>query len=171
VFLKTERTGLRALEPTDLEFLYSLENDVRVWHVGNTLTPYSKFVLEQYLENATLDIYTVKQLRLVICNSNHESVGAIDLFDFDPLHKRAGIGVVIAIGHREKGHASDALSLLLTYCKQVLVLHQVYCSVTASNQSSLNLFDKAGFKKIGVRKDWMRTPEGWEDVVEMQYLF
>ncbi|GAB3827459.1 GNAT family N-acetyltransferase [Pontibacter rugosus] len=171
MFLKSDQTYLRALEPTDLDFLYSLENDISVWHVGNTLTPYSKFVLEAYLENATLDIYTAKQLRLAICNQAHKAVGAIDLFDFDPLHRRAGVGIVVTAEHRGNGHAKEALELLLGYCKQTLQLHQVYCSVTATNLPSINLFTQAGFEQVGVRKDWLKTSDGWEDVVEMQHLY
>ncbi|MFD2246162.1 GNAT family N-acetyltransferase [Pontibacter ruber] len=171
MFLRSDHTYLRALEPTDLEFLYSLENDISVWQVGNTLMPYSKFVLEQYLENATQDIYTIKQLRLVICNHTHTAVGAIDLFDFDPLHRRAGIGIVVAADHRGNGHAAEALQLLLGYCKSTLQLHQVYCSVTATNMASINLFKKAGFQEVGVRQQWLRTSEGWDDVIEYQLLF
>mgnify|MGYP005750093999 FL=1 len=171
MFLKTENTYLRALEPSDLEFLYTLENDVSVWHVGNTLVPYSKFVLEQYLENATQDIYTVKQLRLVICNTNHDAIGAVDLYDFDPMHRRAGVGIAIAPDHRKNGHASDALQLLADYCRNTLQLHQLYCSVTANNLQSINLFAKAGFQSVGTRKDWLRTPDGWDDVVEFQKVF
>nr|WP_262914541.1 GNAT family protein [Pontibacter vulgaris] len=169
--MKTDQTYLRALEPTDLDFLYSLENDTSVWHVGNTLMPCSKFVLEQYLENATLDIYTVKQLRLVICTSDHTPVGAIDLFDFEPLHRRAGVGILVASEFRGKGYASEALQLLLHYCQQTLQLHQVYCSVTATNMASINLFTKAGFTEIGTRRQWLRTLQGWDDVIEYQLLF
>ncbi|OKL39076.1 GNAT family N-acetyltransferase [Pontibacter flavimaris] len=171
MFLKADQTYLRALEPSDLDFLYALENDTSVWHVGNTLTPYSKFVLEAYLENAALDIYTVKQLRLVICNSNHEAIGAIDLFDFDPLHRRAGVGIVVMAEHRGNGHAREALQLLLGYCQGKLQLHQVYCSVTATNLPSIHLFTQAGFQQVGVRKEWLHTLDGWEDVVEFQKVF
>lgn len=171
MFLSSDATYLRALEPTDLEFLYALENDTTVWHVGNTLTPYSRTVLKAYLENATLDIYTVKQLRLAICNQQHEAVGAIDLFDFEPLHRRAGIGVVVTAQHRGNGHAGQALQLLLAYCQHTLQLHQVYCTVTAANLASINLFQKAGFEKVGIRRDWLQTADGWQDVVEFQRVF
>jgi diamine N-acetyltransferase len=172
MFLKGDHTYLRALEPTDLDFLYTLENDTTVWHVGNTLTPYSKFVLEQYLENAALDIYTIKQLRLVICNQAHEAIGAIDLFDFDPLHRRAGVGIVVSAPYRGKGQAAEALHLLLHYCQHTLQLHQVYCSVTATNHSSIKLFKQAGFEEIGIRRDWLRKSDGdWDDVVELQRVF
>lgn len=172
MFLKGDHTSLRALEPTDLDFLYTLENDTSTWHVSNTLTPYAKFVLEQYLENAALDIYTVKQLRLVICNHQQEAIGAIDLFDFDPLHRRAGIGVVVSAAYRGQGHASEALHHLLNYCAHTLQLHQVYCSITATNHTSIRLFKSAGFEEVGIRREWLRKSDGsWDDVVEMQRLF
>lgn len=172
MFLHGEHTSLRALEPTDLDFLYTLENDTSVWHVGNTLTPYSRFVLEHYLENAALDIYTIKQLRLVICDNEQEAIGAIDLFDFDPLHRRAGIGIVVAAPYRGKGHAAEALQLLLHYCQHTLQLHQVYCSVTATNHISVKLFKNASFVEVGVRREWLRKSDGsWDDVVELQRVF
>nr|WP_230679881.1 GNAT family N-acetyltransferase [Pontibacter sp. 172403-2] len=169
--MKSDHTYLRALEPADLDFLYPLENDTSVWHVGNTVAPYSRAVLAQYLENAALDIYTVRQLRLVICNNSHEAVGAVDLYDFDPLHRRAGIGIVVVASQRRNGHAAEALQLLLPYCRHTLHLHQVYCSVKATNTASINLFRKSGFTEIGVRKSWLLTPDGWNDAVEMQLLF
>ncbi|MDX5419399.1 MAG: GNAT family N-acetyltransferase [Hymenobacteraceae bacterium] len=172
MFLQSDHTFLRALEPSDLDFLYTLENDTSVWHVGSTLTPFSKFVLEQYLENAALDIYTIKQLRLVICSTDHQAIGAIDLFDFDPLHRRAGIGIVVSAPFRGQGHAAQALSLLLNYCQHTLQLHQVYCTVTASNHTSIRLFKNAGFEEVGMRREWLRKSDGsWDDVVEMQRLF
>jgi diamine N-acetyltransferase len=93
--LRGENLFLRALEKEDLQFLYELENNTHVWEISGTVTPYSKSVLEFYLENAHRDIYEVKQLRLVICGYEGIALGLIDLFDFDPKHKRAGVGIVI----------------------------------------------------------------------------
>src|SRR5690606_29084336 len=94
--LQGKNIYLRALEPTDLDFLYQVENDESLWEVSNTTTPFSYFVLKEYLENSFRDIYEVKQLRLVICKTENESsIGFIDLYDFDPVHKRVGIGIVI----------------------------------------------------------------------------
>ena len=109
--LKGKNIYLRALEPTDLDFLYLLENDEDLWEVSNTTTPYSKFVLKQYLDNAHRDIYEIKQLRLVLCDNQTEAVlGFVDLFDFDPKHRKVGIGVVIFLEkERGKGFALEAL--------------------------------------------------------------
>ncbi|HAV55970.1 MAG TPA: GNAT family N-acetyltransferase, partial [Aequorivita sp.] len=43
--LKGEHIFLRALELSDLDFLYILENDESLWEVSNTTTPYSKYIL------------------------------------------------------------------------------------------------------------------------------
>ena len=124
--LRGEKIFLRALEPEDLDFLYALENDPDIWEVSGTLTPYSRKVLSQYLEGAHRDIYEVRQLRLAICTPDNTCVGMIDLFDFDPRHLRAGIGIVISEGsNRNKGYGSEALSLICAYGFRVLGLHQV----------------------------------------------
>ena len=95
VKLKGEQIYLRALEQEDLDFLYELENNTDVWEVSGTIAPYSKSVLQLYLDNAHRDIFDVKQLRLVICDLKHKAIGLIDIFDFEPNHKRAGIGIII----------------------------------------------------------------------------
>ncbi|HCC29063.1 MAG TPA: GNAT family N-acetyltransferase, partial [Marinilabiliales bacterium] len=64
--LSDGRLLLRALEPEDLDFLYACENNTQIWQVSHTLVPYSRYVLKQYLANAHLDIYTAKQLRLLM---------------------------------------------------------------------------------------------------------
>lgn len=171
MFLKSDTLYLRALERSDLDFLYGLENDVSVWHVSNTVAPFSKEVLEQYLEQASQDIYATRQLRLVICSPDHQPVGTIDLFDFDPLHLRAGVGILLREPFRRQGLAGQALALLIHYCTQYLLLHQLYCSIAADNEASLHLFQQAGFNLVGKRQQWLRTPQGWQDVVELQKIF
>ncbi|WP_203293078.1 GNAT family N-acetyltransferase [Luteirhabdus pelagi] len=170
--LKGEKIYLRALEPEDLEFLYQLENDEEVWYVSNTSNPFSKHVLKQYLENSHRDIYEIKQLRFMICTVEEErSVGCVDLFDFDPKHKRAGVGVVIAKAEdRKKGYAYEALQLLEKYGKRHLSLHQFYASIPETNERSLALFKKAGFEQTGVMKDWLKEEEGFQNVVFLQIL-
>lgn len=164
---------LRALEPEDLEFLYRLENDETIWEVSNTQTPYSKFVLKQYLENAHKDIYEVKQLRLAIVSKDSgELAGFIDLFDFDPKNGRVGIGVVVySSDQRNKGYAKNALGLLLDYCQQHLQVHQVYANIGADNLPSISLFENLGFVKSGIKKDWQRHANGYTDELIYQKIY
>ena len=154
--LTGENVYLRALEPEDLEFVHTIENDESIWDVSHTQAPLSKFVLRQYLENATQDIYEARQLRLAIChNGTFEALGLIDLFDFDPKNGRAGVGIVIKnISDRGNGYGSEALGLLVNYGFTHLGLHQLYANIDPANARSVQLFTKFGFAETGRKKEW-----------------
>lgn len=154
--IKGEKTVLRACEPQDLEQLYAWENDMSIWHVTNTYIPFSRHTLQKYLDSIQ-DIYTDRQLRLVI---EHEgkAVGMIDLFDFEPHHLRAGIGILIADVHdRNTGLATDALNALINYCRKVIGMRILFCNILADNTPSLKLFEKCGFKVCGTKPGWHRS--------------
>jgi diamine N-acetyltransferase len=171
VTLKGDKIYLRALEPEDLEFLYQLENNMDVWEISGTVTPYSKNVLQFYLENAHRDIYDVKQLRLVICSQDKEPLGLIDLFDFDPKNKRAGLGIVIVDEkNRNKGIGAESIGLLCNYAFEVLDLKQLYANILEENRGSIHLFEKMGFKSVGVKKDWIFSNGQYKNEILFQKL-
>lgn len=169
--LSGQHINLRALEPEDLEFLYQIENNESFWEVSHTQTPFSKYILKQYLENAHLDIYESKQLRLLIEDkSTKKQVGMIDLFDFNPQHKRAGIGILIHPDFQKNGFASEAISLLIKYSFTYLQLHQLFANITTDNDKSLALFKKHNFVKIGIKKDWILSEGKFKDEVLFQLI-
>ncbi len=166
--LKGKTIYLRALEPEDLEFVYAIENDETIWEISNTQTPFSRYVIKRYLEESHKDIYEAKQLRLVICNLNNDTLGLIDLFDFDFKNKRAGVGIVVKNKtERAKGYGKEALSLLVNYSFTHLGLHQLYCNIPEDNKASIALFTNLGFKQIGLKQDWNYTNGAYKN----EYLF
>ena len=99
-------------------------------------------------------------------------VGAIDLFEYDPIHRRAGIGILIyEQSDRGRGYASDAVETLCRYAHDTLRAHQLWCNVGADNEASLRLFRSAGFTEIGVKRDWLWRPDGYHDEVMLQKIF
>lgn len=154
--LKGQHIYLRALEPEDLEFVYQLENDESVWEISQTQTPYSRFLIRQYLDNAQQDIYEAKQLRLAICkNDSFQAIGLIDLFDFDPKNKRAGIGILIQKEeNKQKGFGRQALELLIHFAFERLEVHQLYANIATTNEASIALFTTFGFECVGIKKEW-----------------
>jgi diamine N-acetyltransferase len=170
--LKGNKIYLRALEPEDLEFVYAIENDETIWEVSNTITPYSKFLIRQYLENAHQDIFEAKQLRLAICKKDtSEAIGLIDLFDFDAKNKRAGVGIIIQNEtNRSSGFGKEALGLVIDYSFQQLQLHQLYANIGTDNPASLALFTTFGFEKIGVKKDWIFINNAFQDEAVFQLI-
>lgn len=172
--LTGKKTRLRAIEPNDADLIYTWENDSSIWQLSNTFTPFSKYLVKQYIENSHQDIFQLKQLRLMIEKTDEqeiETIGSIDLFDFEPIHKRAGIGILIANdSDRKKGYASDALDILIRYSFYTLQLHQLYCNITEDNLDSLSLFQSKGFKLIGTKRDWLIFPQGRKDEFMFQLI-
>lgn len=155
---------LRALEPDDVEMLYMWENDSSVWKVSNTHTPLSKFMLANYIKSADKDIWESRELRLIIQTLQGKPVGTIELFNFDPYHSRAGVGVMVFdISERRKGIAYSALQMISEFALTELGIFQLYANVAESNVPSLQLFTKLGFNLVGIKKRWLRTPNGWEN--------
>ena len=171
MLLEGTHISLRALEPEDLEFLFRVENDVRFWEVSHTQTPFSKYILKQYLENSHQDIYESKQLRLMIVEKDSKkSVGMIDLFDFNPQHQRAGIGILIEKDSQGKGYAHDALKTLIDYCFNHLNLHQLFANITPDNTHSISLFKKSGFQLVGEKKDWLLVGDTYKSELLFQLI-
>jgi diamine N-acetyltransferase len=174
--LSGKNIRLRAIEPADLDIIYEWENDPANWLISNTITPFSKHILTKYIEHANKDIHEARQLRLMIdliddSGLAKETIGTLDLFDFDPVHERAGLGILIAKEeNRMKGFAYDSLSILIKYVFETLHLHQLYCNISNNNQASLILFKKLGFVEIGIKRDWLRDSHGWLDVHLLQLL-
>lgn len=167
-----KKIRLRALEPEDLEFLYEWENNNDYWSISNTIAPFSKYTLKLYLENSHKNIFETGQLRLMIDHiDDNTTIGTIDIFEFDPFHKRAGIGVLIANEpYRKKGYASMSLTCLINYCFKTLQLHQLYCNILSTNNESINLFEKQGFVLTGIKKDWILRDSGYDDVHMFQLI-
>lgn len=171
MMLESELCKLRAVDPEDIDFIYRLENNPELWEVGNTWTPFSKFTIREYLENAHRDIYEVKQLRLAICNLQEEIIGVVDLYDFDPYHKRAGVGIVINHNaDRKKGYAAQGLELMIDYAFKHLRLHQLYAGISEDNVASRKLFEKLRFRESGIKKDWIATEKSYKNEITYQLI-
>ncbi|MDA9563525.1 GNAT family N-acetyltransferase [Flavobacteriales bacterium] len=169
--MKGNKISLRSMEPVDIELLYQWENTKENWHISGTHAPFSKHILEQFV-NSENDIFINKQMRLMIVeNVAKRVIGTIDLFEFDPLNRRAGVGILIAdSANRSKGFAKDALQVLIDYTFTVINVHQLFCHVQESNEASLRLFKGIGFKITGTKKDWSIQDGQWENQHFLQYI-
>ncbi|MBX7095133.1 MAG: GNAT family N-acetyltransferase [Flavobacteriales bacterium] len=170
--LEGKEIRLRPLEPSDLDVLMKWENDPFNWGVTNTFIPFSKHSLKLYIETIK-DIYTDKQYRFVIeRKSDRQPLGFIDLFEFDAFHHRAGIGILLGESNeRRKGYAAESLEVLLNYAREILALKSLFCNILVSNEASVKLFEGKGFVRSGLKKEWFRKGNQWEDEYFYQYHF
>lgn len=160
---KGEQVYLRTIEPWDADRILKWENDPENWRVSNTLVPFSKHMIEQYV-NSSQDIFSFRQLRLMIAlNENQDTIGAVDLFDFEPRHQRAGVGILVEKEYRNKGIGKEALRLLEEYVLNVLGVRNLYCNILEDNPGSIKLFEDSGYKRVGVKKNWFSDNGKWLD--------
>lgn len=167
---------LRALEPSDIELMYNWENDTSIWDVSGTFTPFSRYTMEEFVKAAHQDIFSTRQLRLAIDlkpteTSAAKTIGYIDLYEFEPVHHRAGVGILIGDREsRKKGLGLESLQLLSRYAFSVLNLHQLFCHIHANNEASIRLFSAAGYALAGELRDWTLQSDNWVNVYVMQKL-
>ncbi len=159
---------LRAIEPEDLDVLYTIENDDKLWTVGSTNVPYSRYALHEYVANTSGDIYADRQVRLMVCNEQEEVVGIVDLMDFNPRHLRAEVGVVIQKPYRAEGYGQAAMQKLISYARNILHIHQLYALVGVDNTYCIRLFEHAGFLSNARLRDWLSDGNSYHDAVLMQ---
>lgn len=162
---------LRAMEPEDLDLLYKIENDVKLWNVSATNVPYSRYVLHDYVAHSSGDIYTDKQVRLMVENECGNTIGMVDIVNFTPQHQRAELGIVIQEQFRGKGYGKAVVSEILKYAYRVLHLHQIYVVVSADRIKVRTLFARLGFTEGRRLADWLRDGKDYRDAVVMQYVF
>lgn len=170
MFIKNDIVTLRIAEPHDAELIYRWENDMDVWRDSETRVPFSRMQIEEFLLNNN-DLMSMKQLRLMIEDTqNGAQMGCIDIYDYDEFNSRAGFGILIDEKYRGKDYAKNAISLLLKYCFNTLLLNQIYALVLETNVNSIKLFESLGFVRCGVKKQWYKTADGFVDQIEYQYI-
>jgi diamine N-acetyltransferase len=171
--IENDKIRLRATEPGDIDLLYLWENDPEVWNISDNLAPYSRFELEKYILSEG-DIFANRQLRLMIDSKQdgcYSTVGTVDLFDFNPAHRRAGVGILIyAHKNRRQGYASEALNMIIEYSFNILNIDVLYCNIPLANTKSIDCFTKAGFVQCGHKKSWLNTPNGRTDEIMLQLI-
>lgn len=162
---------MRAIEPEDLDILYHIENDKELWNVSTSNVPYSRYILHDYVANCKNDIYTDRQVRMMVENDKGDVIGVVDLVNFDPANQRAEVGIIVLNEFRRQGYGSAILTNLADYAQHILHLHQLYAYIDSENQASLRLFEKAGYRVSANIAEWLYDGEKYRDAVLIQYVF
>lgn len=169
MLLQNENIHLRPVEPEDLELLYRWENNPELWSISDTRQPYSRYVLRQYIADTDKSIYDIRQMRLMIVdNESKDTVGTVDLYDFDIHNSRVALGLFVDSSYQRKGYANSALKLTEDYVFDFLSLNQLYCYISENNLASRRLFENEGYHADAVLKNWIKTMDGFENIILFQ---
>lgn len=146
--------ALRALEPEDLELVYRIENDERLWSSSGDSQHVSHYTVRQYLVQQKSDIYQDGELRLVIV-ADGQPVGLVDLTDFSAHHLRAEVGIVVLSAYHRQGVATAALRQLADYANNRLHLRSLHAYVSTLNAPAQALFNSLGYQSAGILQRWI----------------
>ncbi len=162
----SETVCLRALEPEDLDLLYTIENDETMWDVSDNPLPYSRYALRQYLAEQPRDIHEARELRLaVVEKATGEAVGLVDLVNYSPADRRAEVCIAVLREKRGRGIGLAALGVLEQYAGHYLGIRMLYALVSCTNNPLCHkLFLRAGYTPAAVLPRWHRHNNTYEDV-------
>lgn len=160
---------LRAVDHSDLEWLYFQENKVELWQYSRVRAPMSRSFLRRLIDETLLPIEESKQFKLIIelrSENMQKPIGMIDLSDVDIHNFRAELGLVIyELQHRNCGYGTRIFSMFEKFVNQYLGLRVLYCHVVRDNEKAVSFFLKQKFEQVGVLKNWIRHADGCKDVV------
>lgn len=165
--LEGPRLRLRAPELSDIGPMTILENESEWWEAGSPIVPLSEAAVGEFVAHYTGDLLTTRQLRL-IAEYMGQLVGMVDLFDYDPIQRRAQVGIIISNAHRRSGFGREALQVLARYASRHLSLEMLWAIVASDNLPSLQLFRSAGYEATTRLKGWLRRPQGRCDAIMAQ---
>tara|TARA_B100001175_G_C19419058_1_gene595132 strand:+ start:461 stop:970 length:510 start_codon:yes stop_codon:yes gene_type:complete len=151
---------------SDFDDLLSWENDLKNNQYTDVPVFYTPSQIEDFL-NSDHDLLLQNQIRFII-ELNSSAVGCIDLYDYDVVNSRAGVGIYIDSNFRNKGIASKSLELLKSISIEKYLISNLYADIMSGNRSSIKIFEKANFIKNGIKSNWIRTENSFEDVLFYQ---
>lgn len=162
------QVSLRAPEPADLDLIFNLEEDPRLWEAGTSLAPVSRYMLQRYLEDYRADFTGEGQLRMVAVDADGNAIGLVDMFEYDKLNRRAGVGIAVLPERRKQGYGTAMLVALCRYGRRRFLLHNLWAHTAVDNIGAIRTFEDSGFARVGVLKGWTLSPDGFKDAVLWQ---
>ncbi len=103
--------------------------------------------------------------------------GCVDLYNYDPLNRRAAVGIMVSKEYRRQGYAFAMLQALERhFTPQSLIthhsslIHSLYADIAVTNTASIALFQKAGYQQCGHFKDWLVVNNKYVDSIRMQKI-
>jgi len=162
--LQGKRIMLRSLTEADITEEYlSWLNDPEVMaymeskHLTHTMISLKKFVAETIKDKSTIFL-------AIIADNKH--IGNIKLGPINTIHKHGDIGIMIGNkAYWGKGHATEAIKLLVQFAFKELHLHKLTAGFYSNNAASIKAFMNAGFREEGRLKQQFRFGQGYVDKV------
>ena len=161
--LRGDRVVLRPLAETDVARIVELgaHPDVQPWWPG--LTPEHVLVKARGEDDGAV-VFAVL--------ADDEVAGMIQFFEEDdPDYRHASIDVFLGAPYHGRGLGTDAVRTLARHLVHDRGHHRVTIDPAAANERAIRCYEKVGFRRVGVLREYWRDAEGvWRDGLFMDLL-
>lgn len=109
---------------------------------------------------------------IVIENSTDMPIGEVSFGDLDLKNKSCEIGIKICdLDKQGMGYGYDALNTFLDYLFKTYNLHRIELDTLLENVRAQHLYEKVGFKRIGLKRDcWLDPQNCYRSAILMDIL-
>ena len=85
--------------------------------------------------------------------------------------RHAGIDLFLGVPFQDRGLGTDAVRTMVRHLVRDLGHHRVTIDPAATNERAVRAYEKAGFRRVGVMREYWRDPDGvWRDGILLDLL-
>ena len=157
----------------DAEFIFQWRNDkeTTVYMGRKFRTQRTMEQVKDSLQNVISSDSKDSIYYAIAKKGTREYLGGIDLTSIDPIDKTCILSIVIGKNeNRNKGIASEAISLILDIAFNKLHLHKVELNVFEKNIAAIKCYKKNGFMIEGNKREHMLINGKYENLIQMGIL-
>jgi aminoglycoside 6'-N-acetyltransferase len=160
VILQGNRVVLRTGTESDVPRLSAISREPEVIQWWGGLS--DEEIREQFVDSSLGFVVEV----------DGEVVGAIQYSEEeDPMYRHAGMDIFLSASSHGRGYGTEAVRVLARYLLFERGHHRLTIDPAATNEAAIHAYEKVGFRKVGVMRDYERGPDGtWHDGLLMDLL-
>lgn len=171
VMYYAKRLRLRRVDPVrDLDDRYRWMNDPAVVkHLGVRPARLSRDEVKRFLETVASSAADMAEFAIETLDGRH--IGGTQLRRFDHVSRSAEFAIVIGeTEYRGKGYGTEATRLMARIGFEEYNLNRIWLTVWADNAGAVRAYEKAGFTREGVLRDYAFANGRYYDGVMMSIL-
>lgn len=89
----------------------------------------------------------------IVRKDDKQLVGAINMFNYNPLNRSIELGITVDPDERKNGYATDAIRVLCNYLFRFRGVNKVHAQTAEFNKGAVKLLEKLRFQRDGVLRD------------------
>lgn len=137
VILESERILLRQIRMEDLEDLFLLYSNEKIYKYRLGVIKKTKESVEKFIQNSLKEYEAREAMYFAICLKEHPErvIGVAELFGIDKMVEMVNIGYSINEDYWNKGIATEVAGILIRYLFEEIEVNRIQAHVMPENKS------------------------------------